>query len=418
MSTQPLTPPAPTIDAPRLARLVEISRVLNSTTSVDGLLHYIIKQAAALTDSEAASILLLDPHTRQLYFKAASNSPDNSLTHIPIPLDNSIAGSILQENRPMLIADVTRDPRWNPDVSQAINFQTKCILGVPMHDADRQAMGVLEALNKQHGRFTRQDAETLTILADIAGVAIARAQLAEALQQAYRELNELDQVKTDFIAVASHELRTPLSVIMGYVSFLREEADPDMAGQLDTVMDAAVHLRNLIQDMLNLRYVDAGESMLDLQAWDLREVVAELTAVPDETAVSRRQTITSHHPPDPIIVRIDHDVILTAFTNLLDNAIKFTPEGGQIDLRLEQRGHEAWFSVCDTGIGIPADKLEWIFKRFCQVEPALRRRYEGLGLGLSIAKDLVELHNGRIWAESTPQQGSAFTIALPLHSEG
>ncbi|MCB8985007.1 MAG: GAF domain-containing protein [Ardenticatenaceae bacterium] len=417
MSTQPLTPPSPTIDAPRLARLVEISRVLNSATNVDELLHYIIKQAASLTDSEAASILLLDPHTRELHFRAASNSPHNTLTDIPIPLDNSIAGSILQQNRPMLIADVTQDPRWNPDVSQAINFQTKSILGVPMHDADRQAMGVLEALNKQHGRFTRQDAETLTILADIAGVAIARAQLAEALQRAYRELNELDQIKTDFIAVASHELRTPLSVIMGYVSFLREEADPALADQLDTVMDAAVHLRNLIQDMLNLRYVDAGESTLDLQPWDLGQVVRELTAVPDETAVSRRQTITTHLPAAPTPVLIDHDVMHTAFTNLLDNAIKFTPAGGQIDLRLEQRGQEAWFSVCDTGIGIPADKLEWIFKRFCQVEPALRRRYEGLGLGLSIAKDLVELHNGRIWAESTLEQGSTFTVALPLYSE-
>ncbi len=411
------TPSPTTLDAPRLARLVEISRVLNSATNVDELLHYIIKQAADLTSSEAASILLLDPHTRQLYFRAASNSPSMTLTNIPIPLDDSIAGAILQQNRPMLIADVTKDARWNPDVSQAINFQTRCILGVPMHDADRQAVGVLEALNKQHGRFTRQDAETLTILADIAGVAIARAQLTEDLQKAYRELNELDQVKTDFIAVASHELRTPLSVIMGYVSFLREEADAEMAGQLDSVMDAAVHLRNLIQDMLNLRYVDAGEAMLDLQTVDLGELLVEITAVPDETAVSRHQTITCYPSPTPLPVRIDRDVMLTVFTNLLHNAIKFTPEGGQISLRLAQHGHEAWFSICDTGIGIPADKLEWIFKRFCQVETSMRRRYEGLGLGLSIAKDLVELHNGRIWAESTPQQGSTFTVALPLLPE-
>ena len=411
------TPSPTTLDAPRLARLVEISRVLNSATNVDELLHYIIKRAAALTSSEAASILLLDPHTRQLYFRAASNSPSMTLTNIPIPLDGSIAGAILQQNRPMLIADVTKDARWNPDVSQAINFQTRCILGVPMHDADRQAVGVLEALNKQHGRFTRQDAETLTILADIAGVAIARAQLTEDLQKAYRELNELDQVKTDFIAVASHELRTPLSVIMGYVSFLREEADAEMAGQLDSVMDAAVHLRNLIQDMLNLRYVDAGEAMLDLQTVDLGELLVEMTAVPDETAVSRHQTITGYPSPTPLPVHIDRDMMLTVFTNLLHNAIKFTPEGGQISLRLAQHGHEAWFSICDPGIGIPADKLEWIFKRFCQVETSMRRRYEGLGLGLSIAKDLVELHNGRIWAESTPQQGSTFTVALPLLPE-
>lgn len=407
-----------TIDANRLARLVEISRVLNSATNVDELLHYIIKQAADLTDSQAASIMLLDPRTRQLHFKAASNAPGKALANIPVPLDNSIAGSILQQNRPMLIADVSEDPRWNPDASQAVNFQTKSILGVPMHDVDRQAVGVLEALNKRHGRFTRQDAETMTTLADIAGVAVARAQLTEALQEAYRQLNELDQLKTDFIAVASHELRTPLSVIMGYVSFLQEEADPRLAGQLDTVMDAAVHLRNLIQNMLNLRYVDAGESVLNLQRVDLGELVAEMTAVPDETAVSRQQTITCHLPQEPLAIYADRDVILTALNNLLHNAIKFTPNGGQIKIFAARHGQEAWVSIQDTGIGIPADKLDWVFKRFYQVEPALRRRYEGLGLGLSIAKDLVELHNGRVWAESVLQQGSTFTVALPLLPKG
>ncbi|MBK8931892.1 MAG: hypothetical protein IPM76_06150 [Chloroflexi bacterium] len=276
----------------------------------------------------------------------------------------------------------------------------------------------MEALNKRHGRFTRQDAETMTTLADIAGVAVARAQLTEALQEAYHQLNELDQLKTDFIAVASHELRTPLSVIMGYVSFLQEEADPRLAGQLDTVMDAAVHLRNLIQNMLNLRYVDAGESVLNLQRVDLGELVAEMTAVPDETAVSRQQTITCHLPQQPLPIDADRDVILTALNNLLHNAIKFTPDGGQIEIFAARHGQEAWVSIKDTGIGIPADKLEWVFKRFYQVEPALRRRYEGLGLGLSIAKDLVELHNGRIWAESALQQGSTFTVALPLLPKG
>jgi signal transduction histidine kinase len=407
-----------TLDAPRLARLVEISRVLNSATSVDSLLHYIIKQAAALTDAEAASILLLDPQTRQLRFRAASNAMQHTpMAEISVPLDNSIAGAILQSNRPMLISDVRRDPRWNREVSQAINFETRSILGVPMHDADRQAMGVLEALNKQNGGFTREDAQTLTVLADIAGVAIARAQLNEALQQAYQELNELDQLKTDFIAIASHELRTPLSVIMGYVSFLQEEAGPEMAGQLDTVMDAAVHLRNLIQAMLNLRYVAAGESVLKLATVDLTGLVAETTAVLQETAVSTHHTITGHLPGEKLFIHADRDVIQTAFNNLVSNAIKFTPDGGRIELTLLRCGGEAWFCVRDSGIGIPADRLDRVFKRFYQVESPLRRTYGGLGLGLAIAKELVELHNGRIWAESQPGQGSAFTIALPLLRE-
>ena len=412
-----MSAPTPTLDAPRLARLVEIGRVLNSATSVDSLLHYIIQQAAELTDAEAASILLLDPRTRQLRFRAASNARQTPMADIPVPLDNSIAGAILQSNRPMHIANVRQDPRWNREVSQAVNFETHSILGVPMHDADGQAMGVLEALNKQNGSFNHKDTETLTILADIAGVAVARAQLNEALQQAYQELSELDQLKTDFIAIASHELRTPLSVIMGYISFLQDEADPKMAAQLDTVMDAAIHLRNLMQAMLNLRYVAAGDSVLDLERVDLTEVVTEITAVLRETAGSRQHTVTSHLPADPLTIHADRDVIQTALNNLVSNAVKFTPPGGQIEIRLQRQGHEAWFSVRDSGVGIPSDRLSWIFKRFYQIESPLRRKHEGLGLGLAIAKELVELHNGRIWAESQPGQGSSFTVALPLLTE-
>lgn len=409
MATKPIS-----VNPQTLARLVEISRILNSATNVDRLLHYIIKQAADLTNAEAASILLLDPQTRQLHFRASSNASHGEMANIPVPLDSSIAGAILTENRPMLISDVSKDPRWNPNVSKTIEFKTESILGVPMHDVDRKPIGVLEALNKQNGRFSREDAKTLAILADIAGVAIERARLSEDLQQAYTELNELDQLKTDFIAVASHELRTPLSVIMGYVSFLREEANENTASQLDSVMGAAIHLRDLIQAMLNLRYVDGGETTLDLDTIDLVALSQEIATTFEETAVAKQQTITVEHPDKPLYVQADKSVLEVAINNLMNNAIRFTPNEGKITIRLEKQGTEAWFSISDNGIGIAPDKLERIFNRFYQLEPAMVRQHGGLGIGLSIAKDLVEMQNGRIWAESIEDQGSTFTIALPL----
>jgi signal transduction histidine kinase len=283
-----------------------------------------------------------------------------------------------------------------------------------MHDVDRRPIGVLEALNKGNGRFTREDAKTMVILADIAGVAIERARLAEELQQAYEELNELDQLKTDFIAVASHELRTPLSVIMGYVSFLREEANESTASQLDNVMGAAIHLRDLIQAMLNLRYVDAGETNLKIKTVDFVELCREIAAASQETAVAKQQTLSVKLPSAPLLVKADRSVLEVAINNLLNNAIRFTPNGGTINIHLKKQGSEAWFSIKDTGIGIPEEKLERIFNRFYQLEPALVREHGGLGIGLSIAKDLVEMQNGRIWAESVEDQGSTFTIALPL----
>jgi signal transduction histidine kinase len=398
----------------RLARMVEISRILNSATNLDQLLNHIIREAAALTNTEAASILLLDPQTRDLYIVASSNEIPPQLANTPVPLNGSIAGAIIRANKPMFIPDVAEDPRWNKNVDKVIDFQTQAILGVPMRDVDRQPVGVLEAINKNSGEFTRQDAELLTILADIAGVAVERARMNDNLRQAYAELNDLDQLKTDFISIASHELRTPLTVILGYLSFLREEASPEMMGQFDTVLNAAVHLRTLIQDMLNFQYVDTGRESLDLARMDLVKLVREVMAERDETAVAKQQTVTINLPDSEILIMADSSVIEVVLNNLFDNAIKFTPQAGHIEIAAETRDEEVWVTVADNGVGVPPDQYERIFKRFYQVEDPLDRHHEGMGLGLAIVKELVELHQGRVWVESEAGEGSTFIVALPL----
>lgn len=408
----------PNVDAVGLARMVQISRVLNSTTELSTLLNLIIREAASLTKTEAASILLLDPRTRQLHFKASSNEIPRQMANMPVSLDNSIAGAILKANKPMIIPDVTQDPRWNKNVDKAIAFQTKAILGVPMRNVDQSPVGVLEAINKLDGSaFSAQDVETLSALADIAGVAVEKARLFEELQNANAELSELDQLKTDFIAIASHELRTPLSVILGYVSFLREEASPAMTDQFDSVLQAAVHLRSLIQDMLNLRYVDTGGAVVEPELVDLGELIQELALPADETAAAKSQTVAVYVPQEPLPVRIDRPMMEVVISNLLSNSIKFTPQGGRITVTLQRQDTEARLVVTDNGIGIPPDQLDRIFRRFYQVESPLRRQFEGMGLGLSIAKELIELQDGRIWAENLPQ-GSKFTVALPLAADG
>jgi signal transduction histidine kinase len=394
--------------------MVEIGRVLNSANNLDQLLTYIIREAANLTNTEAASILLLDPHTRDLFIVASSNEISAQMAATPVPLNGSIAGAIIQANKPMFIPDVSQDPRWNQNVDKAIDFHTKAILGVPMRDVERRPVGVLEAINKKSGNFTRQDAEMLTILADIAGVAVERARMDEDLRQAYAELNDLDQLKTDFISIASHELRTPLTVILGYLSFLRESSSPEMMGQFDTVLNAAVHLRTLIQDMLNFQYVDAGRESLNLERLDVVALVRGLTAQTDETAVAKQQSVTTNLPDIPIHIMADSSVIEVVLNNLFDNAIKFTPQAGHIEINIENRDKEVWVMVSDDGLGVPADQIERIFKRFYQVEDPLDRHHEGMGLGLAIVKELVELHQGRVWVESEAEQGSTFFVALPV----
>lgn len=410
------TPSAlPGVNAEKLTRLVEISRVLNSATNLQKLLTTIINEAATLINVEAASILLYDTRSRQLFFMAASNDVTVDLARTPVPIDNSIAGAVLQANRPMIISDVSQDPRWNQNVDQAINFQTHNILGVPLRNVKRRPVGVLEAINKQDApTFSSEDIEMLSILADIAGVAVEKARLIEELRRANKELSELDQIKSDFIAIASHELRTPLAVILGYVSFLREEATPDTKEQMDSVLDAAVHLRTLIQDMVNLRYVDTGEDRRDLDRYDLVTLIRDMRLDQDETAVVKQQTIHLDLPPYPLPIIADRPMIEMVITNLLNNAVKFTGEHGRIHITLTRHQQEARLTISDNGIGIARDDIDRIFKRFYQVESPLRRRYEGMGLGLALVKDIIDLHNGRVWVESKPDSGSRFTIALPL----
>lgn len=403
------------LDKPRIARLVEASRVLNSTGELHDLLNFIIGEAAALTEARAASVLLLDPQTRQLHFRATSDKSHLGILDVPVPLDGSIAGDIFRNDRPLIVGNVGADPRWNPQADETVGFRTDSILGVPMHDVTGQPTGVLEALNKREGSFDERDIETLSILADLAGVAVARARLVAELRQANRQLNELDQLKSKFIAIASHELRTPLSVILAYVSSLRDQADnPRTAAKLDHVLTAAIRLRSLIQDMLNLQYVDTGEPRLNLEIFDMTDVATAALKDRRDTAQAKRQKIKVRTPQEPMIVRGDRGAMDVVIGNLLNNAIKFTPEGGEIRIVIEEHGDEVWLRVRDSGIGIPSDKLELIFNRFYQVEPHLRRSHEGLGLGLAVARDLLEAQYGRIWARSNAGAGSEFFVALPL----
>lgn len=399
-----------------LARLVKLSRVLNSATEPDELLYAIISEAAVLTGSEVASILLLDSKTRELLFKADSLR-QSELGNIPVPLNNSIAGRVFQTNTPMIVNSIRETPYWNPRVDETIGFQTHSILAVPMHDASSRPVGVLEAVNKKEGKFTDLDLETLSTLADMAGVAVKQAELIEDLRYANRQLNELDELKSNFIAIASHELRTPLSIILGYVSFLREVTDnPETASQLDSVLKAAVRLRSLIQDMLNLQYVDTKENRFTLSVIDLVELIRNLVASRDDIADAKQQHVNVRLPVEKLTILGDRGSFEVIVTNLLNNAVKFTGQGGLIEISLACQEEEAWLCVKDNGIGISQEHLNLIFTRFYQIEPHLSRRYEGLGLGLAVVKELAEMQGGRVWVNSRPGEGSEFYVALPLAS--
>jgi signal transduction histidine kinase len=397
-----------------LERILRISQILTSTLQLEPLLQTIIHAATELTGTEASSIMLVDKNTGELRFEAVDGVKREEVKRITVPLEGSIAGWIVREGTPLLIPDVRRDPRFYSRADETTDFETRSILGVPLQVRGK-VIGVLEALNKTgDGIFTQDDIHTLSTLAAHAAIAIENARLVTEIQKAYEELSELDQLKSEFVAIASHELQTPLTVILGYASFLKADVTGAASEQLDAVLQSALRLRSLINDMVNLRHIETGEAELELEQLSLNELVTTITAEFASLAEARKQNVSIKLASQPPMVEADRQKLYLVLANLLSNAIKFTPEGGRIQVAVEAKGNEVWVSVRDAGIGIPPREQERIFDRFYQVEPSLTRRFEGMGLGLSIAKGMVELHGGRIWVDSVEGMGSSFTFALPL----
>jgi len=399
-----------------LERILEISRELTSMVALEPLLHKIVDVAADVTGSAAASILLLDTRSGELRFRAESGDP-SGLLDIPVPVDDSIAGAVLLSGETRVLSDAPADPRHYNAVGQQIGRQTHSLLAVPLQIKERR-IGVLETINKEgEDAFGPEDIEILTALAAQAAVAIENARLVGALQDAYEQLGKLDHLKSDFIAIASHELRTPLSLILLYAAVLQEQLDEQAGQQLEAVLRAATHLKDIIGTMLNLRFLETGQMDVAFDYLDLRSVVREACKDNETIAETNGLSLQADLPDEGVPIQADKEKMRVVLDNLISNALKFTPAGGGVRVALCSKDDEVEITVSDTGIGIPSEELERIFDRFYQVEDHMTRRHGGMGLGLSIVKGLVELHSGRVWAESIPGQGSRFVVVLPAQQE-
>jgi signal transduction histidine kinase len=398
--------------AEQLARLIEVSLTLNSTLNLDELLSFIIRTAAEIINCESVSILLFDEKRGRLVFAAATGSDPKRLAETPVPLDNSLAGKVFRENKIISLSDVKNDPRHFSVVSRHVDFEVHNLLGVPMRIKDKPT-GVLEALNKRSGNFDESDADILSVIASQAAVAINNARLVKALQDAYNDLRAADQLKTNFLALASHELRTPLGVIIGYASFLQEESPSELSDHAKQVLNAAMQMRVLVDAMTNLNLLRSKDMVMHRQVVPVQQILLGAYGEVKRLADAKRHKVMLELPKAPIPVKCDQEKLTSAFVNLLDNAVRFTPDGGSITIGAKSQPGEVLTWVKDSGKGVPEGELKKIFLEFFQIEPHTTRKHGGMGIGLSIAKGLIEAHGGRIWAES-PGVGKGTTIKVLL----
>ena len=382
-------------------RIIEISRQLNSTFDHYELLRQIVAASLELTNSEAASIMLIDPSTGELRFEISSNLNANEMEKIVVPLDGSFAGWVYTHGEPRVIQDVASTSGHYNKVDDTIEFQTRSVVAVPMK-THKQVIGVLEAINKLgDGKFTETDVNLLTILAGQAAIAIENARL-------FRQ--------SDFIAEMVHELRTPLLSLQVSTSLLLRQDLPEERGTeiVRTMQSETQRLMRLTTDFLDLAQMESGRTRLEIAPFDLPALLKESAVVVEPQAHDKQITVTIDDTP--YTVNGDRGKIKQVVLNMLTNAIKYNRPGGAIRVFTEPHGdnHEmVQVAVEDTGYGLSKENQKQMFQKFFRAKGTAKDT-QGTGLGLVITKHIIEAHEGHIWLESEEEVGTTFFFTLPL----
>jgi len=379
-------------------RLIEIARDLASTLDLDVLLERIISAAAEVSGSEAASILLYDNLTQQLYFQVATNLDEPTMRGLVVPLEGSIAGWIVINRKAVRIVNAREDPRFFGTVDQLTGRPTRSILGVPLITKNK-VVGVLEALNKERGKFTEGDESMLSVLGAQAAVAIENARLFQ---------------QSDLISEFVHELRSPLaSLSTATYLLLRPEMAREQQEQIiHNIHGETLRLNSLASSFLDLARLESGRVQFHKTNFKIADLLFECKDIMNSKAEEEKIQIKIDASDSLPAFEADRDKIKQVVLNLLSNAIKYNRPNGSVILDANANETEVCVSLQDTGVGIPDEAIPHLFEKFYRVRET-EGKAAGTGLGLSICKQIVQGHGGRMEIKSKLGVGTSFSVHLP-----
>ena len=377
-----------------------MSRLLNSTLQLELQLEIIQAVATELTETHVASIYLRDAKTDELFFLSATGDAAERLKRIPVPLDGSIAGWVVKTGEPTAVNDVQADARHYGKTDDETGFVTRSMMTVPLR-AQGKLIGALQVLNKVGDKkFTDEDLELLTTLAAQAAVAIEKARLFE---------------QSDLISEVVHELRTPVTSIVGYSKMLGMEGIPEetKAQFAETIYRESRRLGNMVNDFLDWARMESGRIRLVREPVDMRQLLQDTVMIIKPQAQERGIAVEEMLPEGSWRVMGDPGRLKQVLINLASNGIKYNRDNGRLDFIVKRVDDSVTIAVRDAGMGIPEESLSRLFERFYRV-PGTENIVRGTGLGLVIARSLVEAHGGTMEVVSTVGVGTTFTITLPL----
>jgi len=401
-----------------MTALMDMAMRVTGKLEVQEVMQTTVRILRELFNARASTITMLTDDKSELLVVAGDGMLPELIGRARMKVGEGVSGVAIRLADTVYIPDAHADPDF-----LSFGNEIRSLIAVPLLVRDKP-IGTLTIDSKEPYAFDAANIKLIGVAAAQVSITIANARLfgdlkhhAEELEEAYTELKESDRLKDELVQNVSHELRTPLSFVRGYVDLLLDEVMGSLAEEqvdaLKIISTKTDEITHLIGDIVTLQRISA--SNLNFELVDMVDYVK--TAVSGHQMMASEQgvkVIFSHAALTQFSAEIDVGRINQVLANLIGNAIKFSPNGGVVTVNLNNQDDSIRVDVVDDGIGIPKDKHQRIFERFYQVDGSSRRRFGGTGVGLAIAKRIVDAHGGALWVESEEGEGSQFTFALPI----
>lgn len=399
-----------------ISALSDVGKTINTTLDLEDVLNMILSSSLEMLGGKEGSVMLLTPDGAYLDLVSYRGPMMESVLPTRTPVGEGIAGTVAQRRTAMLIEGTNLEEgladRGHPERG------IRSSMCVPLIRGD-ELIGVLN-LNETEGKrhFTNEDLQALDLFAQHAAIAIGNAALFEQERETIQRLEELDRLKSDFVATVSHELKTPLTAIIGSATTLSRRSDRLTPEQRTTFIEMierqGQRLLRLVEDILTTAQIESGMPKLRRELIDLRDAAEVI--IGDLRHSHPGREVNLHADPERPHMWGDLGAVQQILSNLIENALKYSLEG-KIDVRLQESATESIVQVSDQGRGLSPAQLAIVFDRFRQVDQSDTRGKGGVGLGLYIVKSLVEAHHGDIKVDSEEGKGATFTVFFPKRSQ-
>lgn len=394
--------------------LYRVSREFSSSLDLDQVLSSVLSFTVQVFDATVGSIFLLDSRGRitKSILARQNLSPEVKEQTVDTVMEKGFGGWVYRHAKADIISDTRQDSRWIslPDDP----LITLSAVSAPLLRRG-QVTGIITLHHPEPNHFNGEQLDLIQAIAGEAAMAVENASLYKKVTDEHVKLKQLDELKNEFVAHVAHDLKSPLHIIHSYAELLRQFSGLNKEGKefAREIQTATSRMKSLIGNVLDINRIEMGIES-ELQPTDIAAVVKESAATLQSLARDRNISLVLDVSEGLPLIKGSSVRLGQVLMNLGGNAIKFTPAGGKVSISGSREGERVIIRIVDTGPGIPEELIPMLFQKFSKLNQKETRTQEGNGLGLAIAKSIIDAHKGDLWVESRPGSGSTFAFSLPL----